>query len=108
MGNDRDGLPLYRCCRGTNSLEGGIYQNVIHKFGSFGASPALADGVLADYQLRHNIDVGTMNRYGKIYKGHYEPWLTQHIHDLRAQLELPATYDEPGLHKHAVNLASSG
>ena len=57
MGNDRDGLPLYRCCRGTNSLEGGIHQNVIHKFGSFGASPALADGVLADYQLRHNIDV---------------------------------------------------
>ena len=49
-----------------------------------------------------------MNRYGKIHKGHYEPWLTQHIHDLRAQLELPATYDEPGLHKHAVNLASSG
>ena len=47
-----------------------------------------------------------MNRYRKIHKGHYEPWLTQHIHDIRAQLELPADYNEPGTHKHAVNLAS--
>ena len=61
MGQDRDGLILYRCCRGTNSLEGGIHQNVIRKFGSFGASPALADAVLADYRLRHNIDVCIFN-----------------------------------------------
>ena len=58
MGNDRDGLTLYRYCRhGTNSLEGGIHQNVIRKFGSFGVSPALADAVLPNYRLRHNIDV---------------------------------------------------
>lgn len=57
MGQDRFGLPLYRCSRGTNSVEGGIHQNVIRKFGSFGASPHLADCALADYRLRHNIDV---------------------------------------------------
>lgn len=60
MRKDRDGLPLYRCCRGTNSLEGGIHQNIIRKFGSFGASPELTDAVLADYRLRHNIDVGAI------------------------------------------------
>jgi hypothetical protein len=57
MGTDTDGLSLYRCYRGTNSLEGGVHQNIIRKFGSFGASPELADAAMADYRLRHNIDV---------------------------------------------------
>jgi len=60
MGKDKAGLPLYRCSRGTNSVEGGIHQNIIRKFGSFGASPHLADCVLADYRLRHNIDVSSV------------------------------------------------
>jgi hypothetical protein len=59
MGVDQNGLPMYRCCRGTNSVEGGIHQNVIRKFGSFGASHHLADCMLADYRLRHNMDVGS-------------------------------------------------
>ncbi|KAH8553885.1 hypothetical protein BGW37DRAFT_464858 [Umbelopsis sp. PMI_123] len=49
IGQDRFGLPLYRCSRGTYSVEGGIHQNVIRKFGSFGASPHLADCALAEY-----------------------------------------------------------
>ena len=48
-----------------------------------------------------------MNRHGKIHKGHYEPWLTQHINDLRLQLGLPAIYNEPGVHKYALHLADS-
>ena len=48
-----------------------------------------------------------MNRHGKIHKGHYEPWLTQHINDLRQQLGLPAVYNEPGVHKYALYLADS-
>ncbi|KAG2224491.1 hypothetical protein INT45_010557, partial [Circinella minor] len=107
MRKDRDGLPLYRCCRGTNSLEGGIHQNIIRKFGSFGASPELTDAVLADYRLRHNIDVGTINRYGRVHKGHYEPWLTQHINDMREKLGLAYTYNEVGVHRYASQLAPS-
>jgi hypothetical protein len=61
VGYDKDGLPLYRCTRGTNSIEGGVHQNIIRKFGSFGASPELADCMLAEYRLRHNIDVSFVN-----------------------------------------------
>lgn len=60
QGKDKDGLTVYRCSHGTNSLEGGIHQNIIRKFGSFGASPELADAVLADYRLHHNIDVSIL------------------------------------------------
>ena len=49
-----------------------------------------------------------MNRCSKIHQGHYEPWLTQHINDLRVQLGLPAIYNEPGVHNHAVHIASLG
>lgn len=60
---DKYGLTLYRCIRGgTNSLEGGLHQNLIRKFGSFGAGPELANAMLTEYRLRHNLDVGTFNR----------------------------------------------
>ncbi|KAG2219718.1 hypothetical protein INT45_006050, partial [Circinella minor] len=35
---------------------GGIHQNIIRRFGSFGASVELTDSALADYRLRHNIN----------------------------------------------------
>ncbi|KAF7720604.1 hypothetical protein EC973_007053, partial [Apophysomyces ossiformis] len=89
IGHDENQLPLYRCSRGTNTLEGGVHQNIIRKFMSFGAGPHLTDSVLADYRLRHNIDVGTMNRYGRIHKGHYEPWLVTTISAMRKRLGIP-------------------
>ncbi|KAI8136513.1 hypothetical protein BJV82DRAFT_640023 [Fennellomyces sp. T-0311] len=85
---DQHNLPLYRCCRGTNSLEGGVHQNIIRKFASFGAGPHMTECMLADYRLRHNIDVGSKNRYGKVHLGHYSPWLTQNIRRLEEQLWL--------------------
>ncbi|KAG2223600.1 hypothetical protein INT45_001682 [Circinella minor] len=102
IGKDKNNLPLYRCSRGTNSLEGGLHQNIICKFMSFGASPELADGVMADYRLRHNIDVGSFNRYGRVHKGHYELWLTQHILDLRGSFGMEQSYDSPGVHENAI------
>ncbi|KAG2227535.1 hypothetical protein INT45_002220 [Circinella minor] len=41
------GLPIYRCCRGTDSLEGGVHQNIIRAIGSSGAGPHMADCFLA-------------------------------------------------------------
>ncbi|KAL9536765.1 hypothetical protein MBANPS3_012383, partial [Mucor bainieri] len=80
---DKYGLTTYRCIRGTNSLEGGVHQNLIRKFGSFGAGPELANAMLTEYRLRHNLDVGTVNRLGREHKSHYDPWLVQHIDRLR-------------------------
>ncbi|KAI8143102.1 hypothetical protein BJV82DRAFT_668743 [Fennellomyces sp. T-0311] len=86
VGVDQHNLPVYRCSRGTNSLEGGVHQNIIRKFASFGAGPHMTDCMLADYRLRHNIDVGSKNRHGRVHLGHYDPWLTQTIHHLQVEL----------------------
>ncbi|KAL9545729.1 hypothetical protein MBANPS3_007001 [Mucor bainieri] len=94
---DQYGLPIYRCVRGTNSVEGGIHTNIIRKFGFFNASPNLTECALADYRLRHNADVGSKNRYGKTYKSHYNPWVTQVINHLEETLGMPskASYFDP-------------
>jgi hypothetical protein len=57
MGVDKDGLPVYSCARGTNSVEGGVHRNVIMRFASLNASPQLLDAAMAEYILRHNMDV---------------------------------------------------
>ncbi|KAG2217078.1 hypothetical protein INT45_013105 [Circinella minor] len=106
IGKDKNNLPLYRCSRGTNSLEGEVHQNIIRKFMSFGASPELADAVIADYRLRHNIDVGSFNRYGRVHKGHYEPWLTQHILDLFDE-KMKTTYKNSIKNSIGINAMNS-
>ena len=56
-GRDANQLPLYRCTRGINSLEGGVHTNIVRKFAFLGAGSHFTDCVLADYRLRHNIRV---------------------------------------------------
>jgi hypothetical protein len=58
-GRDVDGLPIYRCLRGTNSVEGGIHQNIAKRFGSYNASPRFAVNLLRDYCLIHNLKVSS-------------------------------------------------
>ncbi|KAI9473378.1 hypothetical protein BDB00DRAFT_879759 [Zychaea mexicana] len=106
-GMDKEGLILYRCSRGTNSLEGGIHQNLICSFGLFGASVELIEPALVDYRLRHNTDVGMANRYGRIHDGHYSPWITQHINDLENALGLCGIHNEPGIDERELQLISS-
>jgi hypothetical protein len=69
-GIDKNGLAMYRCCRGTSSVEGAVHMNIIRKFASYNAGPRLTDMVLADYRLYHNLDAGSKNRHGKLYKSH--------------------------------------
>jgi hypothetical protein len=57
LGKDKEGLTLYRCCRGTNSVEGGVHHNLRARFRPFGASPRLAGALLKDYVLHHNLVV---------------------------------------------------
>jgi len=54
---DKDGLNIYRCARGTNNVEGGVHQNIIKRFGSYNASPRFAVNLLRDYCLCHNLRV---------------------------------------------------
>lgn len=94
---DKLGLNIYRCSHGTNNVEGGIHQNIIRWFGSFNASPQLTVNLLQDYTLTHNLEVcltllstghsqnlyllqvGTLNRTGKLYLGSYDIWTRNRI-----------------------------
>jgi hypothetical protein len=59
---DKNGLPKYRCVRGTNSVEGSIHQKIVQQFGAFNASPQLADALLAEFRHRHNERCSIRNR----------------------------------------------
>ncbi|KAI9341092.1 hypothetical protein BD770DRAFT_399300 [Pilaira anomala] len=58
IGTDRNGLTMYRCARGTSSVEGSVHMNI----------------------------VGSKNRFGKIHKGHYSPWLSLSINTLKMKI----------------------
>lgn len=56
-GDLRDGVQVYRCCRGTNMTEGGVHQNLRRRFPKAGISIRHAAARLADYRLIHNLVV---------------------------------------------------
>ncbi|SGY56141.1 BQ5605_C006g04110 [Microbotryum silenes-dioicae] len=102
-----DGVRLYSCRRDTNSLKGGIHRNLRQRFPKSGVSPSHVNACMADYVLVHNLtvsptspsrfeeaatflthhplysQVGTFNRTGKPFVGHYDLWLTVKLHRLR-------------------------
>ncbi|KAL9536910.1 hypothetical protein MBANPS3_012261, partial [Mucor bainieri] len=101
-------LPVYRCIRGTNSLEGGVHTNIIRKLSMYNASPKLTNCLLADYRLRHNTDVDSLNRYNILHKSHHNPWLIQGINHLRSELGLVVKgsyYDPDG---NAIHIFPTG
>jgi hypothetical protein len=93
VGLDRDGLQVYRCIRGTNSVEGGVHRHVHRKFNSYNAGPQLSNALLLDYRARQVLDVGIKNRTGRKYRGHYNFGLKDALHAmyLKLQLDLPAS-----------------
>ena len=72
IGKDKHGLTLYRCCRGTNDLEGGVHQNLIWRFTSFNVSPQCAVNMILDYAVCHNMQVILLNsrisKYNRTHK----------------------------------------
>jgi hypothetical protein len=46
---DKHGLVIYHCIRGTNSVEGSVHNPIWHNFASLNASPELADALIADF-----------------------------------------------------------
>lgn len=100
VGKDMDGLTIYRCLRGTNSVEGGVHQNIIRMFQSFNASPQLAVGLLSEYVLRHNLTVLCRNTTGRSYKDHFDIWQTSDILSLYDNLSI----ERPERYKDRMNL----
>ena len=76
IGVDRKegGLPIWRCCHGTNFTEGGIHCSIHNIFSSSSISAQHAVNRLNIFVLRHNLLVGTANQTGQRYKGHFDIW----------------------------------
>jgi hypothetical protein len=85
-GHDKNGLTIYHCLRGTNSVEGAVHNPIRRCFGSLNASPEHADCLVADFRHRHNTNVGTLHKMGSRYQGHYDPWLDHDISVMRADI----------------------
>jgi hypothetical protein len=71
-GHDSDGLPVYRCARGTNGTA----------WGSWNAGFELSDRVLADFRHRHNIRSGHRNRANVPWFGFYDLGVVENIQRL--------------------------
>ncbi|KAF8834798.1 hypothetical protein BDN67DRAFT_1016146 [Paxillus ammoniavirescens] len=90
VGKDKHRLTLYRCCHGTNDLEGGVHQNLIRWWqASFNVSSRHAHNMALEYGVTHNMQVGTENRIGHPYKGHFDVPLKNQV---LALLKLTAQY----------------
>jgi hypothetical protein len=97
MGVDRDGLPYYRCIRGTNSVEGGIHMPIRRTFGSLRASPELTDALLCNIRHRRNATVGCFNRTGKHFSTHFDDWTRDEIVELAAEAGVSPSFPIPDI-----------
>jgi len=97
MGVDRDGLPYYRCIRGTNSVEGGIHMPIRRTFGSLQASPELTDALLCNIRHHRNATVGCFNRTGKHFNTHFDDWTRDDIVELAAEAGVPPSFPIPDI-----------
>jgi len=99
-GTDKNGLPLYHCIHGTNSVEGAIHNPICRNFASLNASPELADALIADFRHRHNADSGSFHKLGIRYNGHYDPWIDHEIYQLLEDIlwsKMPVTRKDRAL-----------
>ncbi|KAJ7689636.1 hypothetical protein B0H17DRAFT_1331730 [Mycena rosella] len=80
------GLPIYRCIRSTNMVEGGVHTHLRAKLPSRGASVRHMVACLLDFVLRHNLTVGHFNSTGQKYAGHDSIWLSNKIQELEITL----------------------
>ncbi|KAJ7754059.1 hypothetical protein B0H16DRAFT_1833181 [Mycena metata] len=88
MGVDRKNnanLPVYRCARGTTTVEGGIHHSLRTRMPKSGTSIRHAAARIKDYVFIHNLVVGTLNRTGHMYRGHYN---VEVLNRLQVSLEL--------------------
>ena len=96
VGLDRkeNGLPIWRCIRGTNFTEGGVHHSIRACFPDSIISACNAVNRLADFQLHHNLHVGTKNRTGHRFIGHDDIWLYDELQTMieRTRIHVPLSY----------------
>jgi len=95
MGVDRNGLPYYRCVRGTNSIEGGVHMPLRRTFGSLNASPQLTDALLCNIRHRRNTTIGHFNRTGQKHQSHFDQWLQDEIVEIAAEVGMKPSFPIP-------------
>lgn len=100
VGLDRmeNGLPVWRCIRGTNFTEGGVHHSIRACFPDSTISSRNAVNRLADFQLHHNIHVGTKNRSGYRFIGHDDIWLYDDLQTMteKTRIHIPLSYKIQG------------
>ena len=55
LDSKHNGLPIYRCMRGTNMTEGGVHKQIRSRVPVSGVSPRHMYACLLDFILRHNL-----------------------------------------------------
>jgi hypothetical protein len=73
LGEDSNGIPLYKCIRGTSALEG-FHQKIQKALRGFSSSPRLAIAILHEfiYRWNHDLDIttrGLSKEYTHSYDG---------------------------------------
>ncbi|KAI3653135.1 hypothetical protein MP228_002560 [Amoeboaphelidium protococcarum] len=85
-GKDKDGLTLYRCIRGSSSVEGAVHQKLAMKFQPWNAGPKYADLAAAVLRHRYNVRASQRNRPGFPTIGHYNHDLIDKIQDITQKI----------------------
>ena len=84
---DRDNLPLWLCCRGTNSNEGSVHQKLFKNFMSMkGASAELVHFAMVEWVHRHNLRAAHNNRPDFHSIGHSDVWILEDILQLQVEV----------------------
>lgn len=68
---DKHGITIYRCLRGTNDVEGAVHQKLLQNIKSWNAGIKLGGSLLGNYQYRHNIKAGARHRHDIPHVGHF-------------------------------------
>jgi hypothetical protein len=88
VGYGKEGLPLYRCCRGTNNLEGGLHQKLGQKVRSWNAGLDYMDCLLSHFIYRYNIRSSRKNRNSMKNFVHYDIVKLENVKSLAKKLEI--------------------
>jgi hypothetical protein len=83
---DKYKLRIYRCVRGTNSVEGGVHQKLSLKLRMWNAGPEVTQASTGVYRQRHNIRASQRNRAKFPNIGHYDHYLLDDIQAAAAQI----------------------
>jgi hypothetical protein len=81
MREDSNGLTIYRCLRGTSTLEE-FHQKLMLKVQSWNASPEHVNDVLYNFRHRYNVRASERNRKNFPQLGHFDHHLIDYIQSI--------------------------